>query len=98
MDYAVFDAARAGISRVVLIVRPEATPLVAALRQRYGKAVQVDAVVQRLEFLPPGVAAPAGRTRPWGTTQAVLMAAGLVTDPSSSSMATISMVPERMRR
>lgn len=41
----------------------------------------MDAVVQRLELLPPGDAPPVGRTKPWGTTHAVLTAGGIVTDP-----------------
>ena len=54
MDYAIFDAARAGIDRVVLIVRPDALHLLPASQARYGGAVELLAAAQRLEDLPAG--------------------------------------------
>lgn len=71
MDYAIHDAARAGIGRVVLIVRPDALPLFPSLQARYGKAVELQAVPQRIEDVPDGYGAPGTRTRPWGTAQAI---------------------------
>ena len=81
MDYAIFDAARAGIERVVLIVRPDALPLIPALRARYGHTVEVLAAVQRLDDLPAGFRPPEGRTRPWGTSQAIWATRHLVSGP-----------------
>lgn len=81
MDYAIFDAARAGIDRVVLIVRPAAFDLVPALQHRYRRSVALSAVTQRLDDLPPGIQVPAGRTRPWGTAHAIRSAREVVTGP-----------------
>src|SRR4029077_2118963 len=81
MDYAIFDAARAGIDRVALIVRPDALHLIPALQARYGAAVELLAVAQRLEDLPEGWGPPAGRTRPWGTAQAIWATRAIVDDP-----------------
>lgn len=81
MDYAVLDAARAGVERVVLIVRPESLPLIAGLRARYGSAVEVVGTPQRLDDLPSGLRPPASRTRPWGTSQAIWCTRNVVTGP-----------------
>ena len=32
-------------------------------------------------MVPPGYSVPAGRTKPWGTTQAILLAAGAIDEP-----------------
>lgn len=81
MDYAIFDAARTGIDRAVLIVRPEALGLLPSLRRRYGGSVEVSAVAQRLDDLPVGVSLPAGRARPWGTAHAIRAARQAVDGP-----------------
>src|SRR5262249_20105709 len=38
----------------------------------------VEYVFQELNKLPPGFSVPAGRTKPWGTTHAILMAENVV--------------------
>ena len=81
MDYAIFDSARAGIDRVVLIVRPDALHRLPDLQARYGTAVELLAAAQRLEDLPEGWAPPDGRTRPWGTAQAIWGTRALVDGP-----------------
>jgi NDP-sugar pyrophosphorylase family protein len=80
MDYAIFDAARAGIERVVLIVRPDALHLLPSLQARYQGAVELSAAAQRLEDLPAGWSPPGGRTRPWGTSQAIWATRHVVDD------------------
>ena len=74
MDFAVFDAARAGVRRVVVILRASALGQLPALQARYGERVEVFPALQRLEDLPAGLGPPAGRTRPWGSAQALLAA------------------------
>jgi hypothetical protein len=81
MDYAVFDAARAGIERVVLVLREESLAHLPALRQRYGHRVQLDAITQKLTDLPSGTEPPIHRRRPWGTAQAILSARAAVSGP-----------------
>jgi hypothetical protein len=41
----------------------------------------VDYAVQSLDDLPPGFSPPEGRTKPWGTSQAILSAARAVSTP-----------------
>jgi choline kinase len=81
MDYAIFDAARAGIERVVLVVRGEALGLLPSLRQRYGRSVELLAAAQALDDLPAGFTPPASRTRPWGTAHAIRAVRDQVTGP-----------------
>jgi hypothetical protein len=79
LDYAVFDAARAGFGRVVFVIRREFT---AEFREkigaRYAGRVAVDYVFQSLDALPPGFTPPAGREKPWGTGHAVWCAREVV--------------------
>ena len=73
LDYSVYDARRAGFATIVVVTRPE----LAAAFERTGATV----VIQRLDDLPPGLALPPGRTKPWGTGHAVLAAASAVSGP-----------------
>ena len=73
LDYSVFDALAAGFSRIVFVVRDEVETV---LRRRLaamppGRCATAF-VSQRLDDVPASFSAPATRTRPWGTGQAVL--------------------------
>ena len=81
LDYAIYDAQRAGFERAILVVREgmqaemrEAVGDRIARRVRLAYAVQASA-------LPDGFAAPPGRTKPWGTGHATLAAASLLDGP-----------------
>ncbi len=82
LDYAVFDAIRAGFGRVVFVIRRDFEEafrtLVAA---KYAGRIQVDTVFQALDALPPGAALPAGREKPWGTGHAVWCARDAISEP-----------------
>lgn len=76
MDYSVYDAWRAGFHRVLFVIRPDiAEAFARTIGDRYRSRLEVATAHQRLDIMPDGAALPAGRTRPWGTTQAVLAAA-----------------------
>lgn len=81
LDYAVFDAQRAGFDRVVFIIRRD---FEAVFREkigaRYAGRMAVDYVFQSLDALPPGFTPPAGREKPWGTGHAVWCAREAVRD------------------
>lgn len=82
IDYSVFDALRAGFGKAVFIIRRD---IEADFRQvlaaRLGLRMPIETVFQELDDLPPGFSVPAGRTKPWGTSHAVLMAAPKVREP-----------------
>ena len=72
LDYAVFDAVRAGFKRVVFVIREEFAQLFKdQVAAKYAGHIAVDYVFQALTALPEGFAVPAGREKPWGTGHAV---------------------------
>ena len=79
LDYSVFDALRAGFGKVVFVIRKDIEQAFReAIGSRFEAHVPVEYVFQELDNLPPGFTVPQGRTKPWGTTQAVLMAADVI--------------------
>jgi dTDP-glucose pyrophosphorylase len=82
IDYSIYDALRAGFGKVVFVIRKD---IEEAFREtvgaRFEKRIVVDYVFQSLEDIPPGFSVPAGRTKPWGTTHAILAAADAIHEP-----------------
>ena len=81
LDYAAFDAKRAGFERVVLVVREGMEADVReAVGDQIARHVPVAYAVQG-SALPAGFAPPPGRSKPWGTGHATLAAAPLLDGP-----------------
>jgi UTP-glucose-1-phosphate uridylyltransferase len=82
LDFSVYDASRAGFGQIVFVIRRDIED---AFRQsigaRFEQRIPVKYVFQEIDDLPPGFTVPAGRTKPWGTTQAVLAAAEVIHEP-----------------
>ncbi|MGC9396478.1 MAG: nucleotidyltransferase family protein [Anaerolineae bacterium] len=82
LDYAVFDALRAGFGKVVFVVN---AAIEAPFRERFGTTIEqhcdVAYVIQRLADVPPGFVVPPERRKPWGTGQAVLSCRDEVAGP-----------------
>ncbi len=82
MEYAAYDALKAGFDRIVLIIRRD---LEMQFREGVGRRLarhcDVRYVYQDLSDLPSGFALPEGRVKPWGTAQAVRACRGVVTTP-----------------
>jgi dTDP-glucose pyrophosphorylase len=82
IDYSIYDALRAGFGKLVFVLRKEIEqPFKETVGARFEKHAPVDYVFQELDKLPAGFTVPAGRTKPWGTTQAILMAADAIREP-----------------
>jgi len=81
LDYAVYDALRAGFGRLVLVVRSETEPLFRARTRPFSSRLEVLVAHQEPDRLPRGVVAPAGRVKPWGTCHALLVARDLLSGP-----------------
>lgn len=82
MDYSLHDALQAGFNKVVFIVREEIREIVEEifLPKLQGKA-EVHFVVQSLEkFVPLRFGSPQ-RTKPWGTTHAMLCGKEVIQEP-----------------
>jgi NDP-sugar pyrophosphorylase family protein len=82
MDYSIYDALRAGFGKVVFVIRRSIEhPFREAVGRRFEERVEVEYVFQELDDLPPRSCVPDGRTKPWGTAHAVLMAARVIREP-----------------
>lgn len=81
IDYSVFDAKRAGFDRVVFVIKEENYE---AFRETIGSRIEghikVEYAFQKMEDIPEWASVPEGRTKPWGTTQAVLAARDIIHD------------------
>ncbi len=81
MDYAIYDALKAGFDRVIFIIRRD---LEGEFRSSVGKRTEakceVSYVYQDLNDLPEGFTA-GDRLKPWGTGQAVLACRRLIQEP-----------------
>ena len=87
MDYSIHDAMEAGFDRVIFIIRRDIED---AFEQAIGarirgicasRGVAVDYAYQSFDDLPEGFTCPDGRTKPWGTGQAVLACRDILHEP-----------------
>jgi len=82
LDYAIYDAARAGFSDMVLVIRPEMEEEFREhVNQLLGGPARLAYAPQELWNIPSGIEVPAGRRKPWGTAHAILAAADYVEGP-----------------
>ena len=82
IDYSVYDAIRAGFGKLVFVIRKDIEQAFKEfVGSRFEKHIPVEYVYQELDKIPSGFTVPAGRTKPWGTTQAVLMTEGVIDEP-----------------
>lgn len=85
MDYSIHDAIEAGFNKVVFIIRKDIEKefkevigdRIASICEAHG--VTVDYAFQDINDIPGTL--PEGRTKPWGTGQAVLAAKSVLTTP-----------------
>ena len=82
MDYSIYDAIEAGFNKVVFVTRKD---LLATFKEvigdRIAKVIPVEYAFQELSDVPEGFSVPEGRTKPWGTGQAVLAAKNVLSEP-----------------
>lgn len=82
MDYSLFDAIRAGFTKVVFIVREE---ILETVKEKFEYKVKgkiaIDFVVQTLDKLIPQEYYNPERVKPWGTGHAVLCAREVIHEP-----------------
>lgn len=82
MDYSIHDALEAGFNRIIFIIRKDLEKdFREIIGNRIEKIAPVSYAFQELSDLPEGYRLPEGRTKPWGTGQAVLCAKELVREP-----------------
>ncbi|MCU7552473.1 sugar phosphate nucleotidyltransferase [Chitinophagaceae bacterium LB-8] len=82
MDYSIYDAIKAGFGKVVFIIRKDfAEDFKSIFEPKLKGKIETDYVYQEMTAYLDGHTAPAERTKPWGTSHAILCAQGIVNEP-----------------
>ena len=89
LEYGIYDALRAGFSKVVFIIKPDMVELMDRLCGKYlrtmtaadGSPVEVVYAFQDYTSLPAWYTVPPERTKPYGTVHALLCARDAVQEP-----------------
>lgn len=87
MDYSIHDAIEAGFNKIIFIIRKDIEKdFREIIGDRIEKVckdanVEVEYAFQSLDDLPEGYEVPEGRTKPWGTGQAILACRGMIHEP-----------------
>lgn len=83
MDYSIYDALAAGFNKVVFVIRKDLEKdFDEIIGQRMKKKIQVEYAFQEVGNIPEQYKEKfEGRTKPWGTGQAILSCKGLVNEP-----------------
>ncbi|QBG46141.1 nucleotidyltransferase [Verrucomicrobia bacterium S94] len=82
LEYSIFDAIQAGFGRVVFVIRRDfENAFKEQVGSKFTEKIDVQYAFQSLSDLPAGFSIPEGRTKPWGTGQAVLCAKDLISEP-----------------
>ena len=73
IDYSIYDAIKAGFSKIVFIIKEENYDLFReTIGSRVEKHIPVEYCFQDINNVPEGVVIPSDRVKPWGTAHAVL--------------------------
>ena len=82
IDYSIYDAIRAGFGKIVFIIRRDIED---QIKERFVKKlkgkIEVDYVFQEITNLPEGSKVNPERSKPWGTSHAILVAKDKIKEP-----------------
>ena len=80
LDYSLYDAHEAGFETAVIVIKDAIKKdFMDTVGKRLKNApIEIRYAYQELDMLPAGYAVPEGRTKPWGTSHAVLCAKAAV--------------------
>jgi dTDP-glucose pyrophosphorylase len=82
MDYSIYDAIKAGFKKVVFIIRKDfAEDFKAIFEPKLKGKIETEYVYQGMDKYLEGYKVPADRTKPWGTSHAILCAKEAVNEP-----------------
>ena len=81
IDFSVYDAIKAGFDKVVFIIKEEnLSDFEETIGSRISSKIKVEYAFQAVDRFVPETAIPEGRTKPWGTTHALLCAKDKIDD------------------
>ena len=82
MQYSIFDAIKAGFTKIVFIIKPEYTELINEISADARlNGIKIDIAYQDFSSIPDFYKIPDGRTKPFGTVHAVLSAKDAINEP-----------------
>lgn len=82
MEYSIFDAIRAGFTKVVFVIKPEMLDRMKEIcGDRLSRQIEVEYAFQDFSSIPSFYAIPEGRVKPFGTVHAVLCALDKLSEP-----------------
>ncbi|MDD4150005.1 MAG: sugar phosphate nucleotidyltransferase [Bacteroidales bacterium] len=82
IDYSIYDAIRAGFGKIVFVIRRDIEKdFKEIFGNRFNNKIKVEYAFQELTYLPEGFSLPEARTKPWGTSHAVMMAKDIIKEP-----------------
>jgi len=82
IDYSVYDAIKAGFTKVVFIIRTDfEQEFKSKITDKYEGQIQVEFAFQNLNDLPDEFTCPKGREKPWGTGHAIFSARDVINEP-----------------
>lgn len=87
IDYSIYDAVQAGFRKIIFVIRQEIEQdfreiIGNRLEKKLDKlGISCCYAFQELSVLPEGFSVPSGRTKPWGTGQAVLSCKDMIQEP-----------------
>jgi len=82
IDYSVYDAIKAGFSKVVFIIRRDfEVDFKLQISNKFSKDIEVEYVFQDIHNIPNKFSIPSDRIKPWGTGHAILSAHNSIDGP-----------------
>ena len=82
MDYSIYDAIQAGFGKIFWVIRKDfEQDFREKILSKYEGHIPCEIVFQSLDKIPEGYSVPEGRTKPWGTNHAVMMAKDVIKEP-----------------
>ena len=82
IDFSIYDAIKAGFNKVVFIIKEEnLNDFKETIGNRINKHIEVEYAFQRIHDVPEWFSVPQERTKPWGTTHALMSIIGIVNEP-----------------
>jgi len=82
IDYSIYDAVKAGFDRVVFVIRPDMEEAFKEIfLEKYEDRIDIDYCFQTVDMVPEWYDLNPERTKPWGTTHALLVSKEKINTP-----------------
>ena len=80
IEYSIYDAIKSGFGKIVFVIRREFDEAFRSRFDKFSDKIQIEYVYQEVNIKIKGIAT-VERTKPWGTSHAVLVAKDVINEP-----------------